>query len=96
LIALIAVAVNILWSGGRLAWRSAVGLLDYSDPETDQQIREKPTQSATNWECIIMACAAAPRDTGISLQCTCCSLKRRRLGRRIDWRLRSKNVCRWN
>jgi cation diffusion facilitator family transporter len=37
----IAVAVNILWSGGRLAWRSAVGLLDYSDPETDQQIREK-------------------------------------------------------
>ena len=28
----IAVAVNILWSGGRLAWRSAVGLLDYSDP----------------------------------------------------------------
>ena len=31
-----------------------------------------------------MACAAAPRDTGISLKCTCCSLKRRRLGRRID------------
>jgi cation diffusion facilitator family transporter len=37
----IAVAVNILWSGGRLAWRSAVGLLDYSDPETGKQIREK-------------------------------------------------------
>jgi cation diffusion facilitator family transporter len=37
----IAVAVNILWSGGRLAWRSAVGLLDYSDPETGRQIREK-------------------------------------------------------
>ncbi len=35
----IAVAVNILWSGGRLAWRSAVGLLDYSDPETGKQIR---------------------------------------------------------
>src|SRR5579864_8292603 len=30
----IAVAINILWSGGRMAWRSAVGLLDYSDPET--------------------------------------------------------------
>ena len=37
----IAIAVNILWSGGRLAWRSAVGLLDYSDPETGKQIREK-------------------------------------------------------
>ena len=37
----IAVAINILWSGGRLAWRSAVGLLDYSDPAAGKQIREK-------------------------------------------------------
>jgi len=37
----IAVALNILWSGGRLAWRSAVGLLDYSDPRAGRQIREK-------------------------------------------------------
>jgi len=37
----IAVALNILWSGGRLAWRSAVGLLDYSDPVIGKQIREK-------------------------------------------------------
>ena len=37
----IAVAINILWSGGRLAWRSAVGLLDYSDPGTGKKIREK-------------------------------------------------------
>ncbi len=37
----VAVAVNILWSGGRLAWRSAVGLLDYSEPETGKKIREK-------------------------------------------------------
>jgi cation diffusion facilitator family transporter len=37
----IAVAANILWSGGRLAWRSAVGLLDYSDPEAGRKIREK-------------------------------------------------------
>ena len=37
----IAVAANILWSGGRLAWRSAVGLLDYSDPEAGKRIREK-------------------------------------------------------
>lgn len=37
----IAVALNILWSGGRLAWRSAIGLLDYSDPGVGKQIREK-------------------------------------------------------
>ena len=29
----IAVAANILWSGGHLVWRSAVGLMDYSDPK---------------------------------------------------------------
>jgi cation diffusion facilitator family transporter len=37
----IAVALNILWSGGRLVWRSATGLLDYSDPETGLLIRER-------------------------------------------------------
>jgi cation diffusion facilitator family transporter len=37
----IAVAVNILWSGGRLVWRSAVGLLDYSDPEAGKRIRAR-------------------------------------------------------
>jgi len=37
----IAVAVNILWSGGRLVWHSAVGLLDYSDPQHGRQIRER-------------------------------------------------------
>jgi cation diffusion facilitator family transporter len=35
----IAVAVNILWSGGRLVWRSAAGLLDYSDPDAGRKIR---------------------------------------------------------
>lgn len=35
------VAANILWSGGRLLWRSAVGLLDYSDPKEGKRIREK-------------------------------------------------------
>lgn len=37
----IAVATNILWSGGRLVWHSAVGLLDYSDPRQGRQIRDK-------------------------------------------------------
>jgi cation diffusion facilitator family transporter len=37
----IAVALNILWSGGHLIWRSAQGLLDYSDPKAGGEIREK-------------------------------------------------------
>ena len=37
----IAVAANILWSGGHLVWRSAVGLLDYSDPKAGREIRNK-------------------------------------------------------
>jgi cation diffusion facilitator family transporter len=37
----IAVAANILWSGGRLVWHSAVGLLDYSDPKAGRKIRDK-------------------------------------------------------
>ena len=37
----ILVAANILWSGGRLVWRSAAGLLDYSDPRTGREIRRK-------------------------------------------------------
>lgn len=36
-----AVAANILWSGGRLVWRSAMGLLDYSDPSAGRKIRTK-------------------------------------------------------
>lgn len=37
----IAVAANILWSGGHLVWCSAVGLLDYSDPKAGRRIRDK-------------------------------------------------------
>jgi cation diffusion facilitator family transporter len=36
-----AVAANILWSGGGLVWRSAVGLLDYGDPSAGRRIRAK-------------------------------------------------------
>jgi cation diffusion facilitator family transporter len=36
-----AVAANILWSGGHLVWRSAMGLMDYSDPNAGRQIRDK-------------------------------------------------------
>ena len=35
----IAVAINILWAGGHLVWRSAIGLLDHSDPEVGREIR---------------------------------------------------------
>jgi cation diffusion facilitator family transporter len=37
----IAVALNILWSGGKLIWHAAVGLLDYSDPTMGHEIRQK-------------------------------------------------------
>ena len=37
----IAVAINILWSGGRLLWGSVKGLLDYSDPAIGHTIRAK-------------------------------------------------------
>ncbi len=36
----IAVALNILWSGGRLVGRSIGGLMDYSDPATGRLLRE--------------------------------------------------------
>lgn len=35
------VALNILWSGGRLVWRSAQGLLDYADPAVARLLRER-------------------------------------------------------
>ncbi len=37
----IAVALNIVWSGGHLIWRSATGLLDYSDPEIGRTLRQR-------------------------------------------------------
>jgi cation diffusion facilitator family transporter len=35
------VAGNILWTGGRLLWRSFKGLLDYSDPKIGHRIRAR-------------------------------------------------------
>ncbi len=35
------VAANILWTGGRLLWRSVKGLLDYSDPNVGHEIRAR-------------------------------------------------------
>lgn len=32
------VALNILWTGGRLAWRSVSGLMDYSDPSVQREV----------------------------------------------------------
>lgn len=37
----VAVAANILWSGGHLVWRSAIGLLDYSVPNAGRKIGDK-------------------------------------------------------
>lgn len=35
----ILVALQILWSGTQLVWRSAQGLLDYADPEVESRLR---------------------------------------------------------
>jgi cation diffusion facilitator family transporter len=35
------VALNIIWSGGRLVWRSFSGLMDYADPGMAETLREK-------------------------------------------------------
>jgi cation diffusion facilitator family transporter len=36
-----AVALNILWSGGQLAWRSVSGLMDYSDPGVRSEVEKQ-------------------------------------------------------
>jgi cation diffusion facilitator family transporter len=40
-LAAIGVALNILWSGGRLIWRSVSGLMDWADPATGRQLRAR-------------------------------------------------------
>lgn len=37
----IAVALNIMWSGGRLVWRSLTGLMDYAEPAMGQVLAER-------------------------------------------------------
>ncbi len=44
----ILVALNILWSGGNLVRRSVTGLMDYSDPEIQQQLRAALESVATD------------------------------------------------
>ncbi len=40
----IAVALNILWSGSRLVWRSISGLMDYADPAMAETLRARLDQ----------------------------------------------------
>lgn len=35
------VALNILWSGGRLVWKAVNGLMDYADPEMARKLTEQ-------------------------------------------------------
>ena len=53
-----AVAANILWSGGHLVWRSAVGLLDYSDPTPAGRFATSWMEFARNWPFNTTACAS--------------------------------------
>jgi cation diffusion facilitator family transporter len=42
----IIMAANILWSGGNLIWRSARGLLDYADPQTESRLKTELDEAA--------------------------------------------------
>jgi Co/Zn/Cd efflux system component len=77
----IAVALNILWSGGHLVWRSAQGLMDYADPATGRGLREKLDALCAELRSIT-ACAIAPpatssRSPSALSPMTCPSAKRR-------------------
>ena len=74
----IAVAVNILWSGSRLVWRSAAGLLDYSDPNTGNQIRALLDAICSGSPSNTTACVSAPPAIASSSNCISCSPAARR------------------
>lgn len=44
----ILVALNILWSGGSLVFRSVGGLMDYTDPQLAEQVRHRASALATD------------------------------------------------
>jgi cation diffusion facilitator family transporter len=62
----IAVALNILWSGGKLVWRSVGGLMDYSDPGVGQTLGAKLDRLCT--ELGIHYHGVRFRSTGFRLQ----------------------------
>ncbi len=67
-----AVAANILFTGGRLLWRSINGLLDYSDPRVGHKIRHGSTPFARNLGSNITECASGPLVIGSSSRFTFC------------------------
>lgn len=46
----IAIALNILWSGGHLVWDSIKGLLDYSDPKVGRMISTASIPLVVSWQ----------------------------------------------
>jgi len=90
----IAVAVNILWSGGRLVCRSAVGLTGYSDPKAGRKIREK--LDALCSELNIQYHRVRFRTTGYvrSSNYTCRFRARPRSARPTAWQQFWKSACR--
>lgn len=89
----IAVAVNILWSGGRLVWRSAVGLMDYSDPEAGRKIRAKMDAICSELPFNTMESASEPPATDKSSMYTCCSRVSHQSARPTALQRFLKNAC---
>ena len=93
----IAVAINILWAGGHLVWRSAVGParpLGPGDWKRDPRQAGRPLRRA--WACNITGYATAQRGIGSSSKSTRCSRTPWPSARPIGWRRCWKNACRRN
>jgi cation diffusion facilitator family transporter len=81
----LAVALNILWSGGNLIWRSATGLLDTADPKTGNLLRQKLDALCGELGIQYHGVRSAAPGTGCWWKCICCSPVPRRWRRRIVW-----------
>ena len=91
----IAVALNILWSGGGLLRRSISGLMDYSDPNVAREL--EPHVEALSRELGIHFHQVRFRHTGPAgarRHARAVSLSRRRWGRPTGWPRRSRSNCR--
>jgi len=94
----IAVALNILWSGGHLIWRSVQGLMDYSDPEIGRKLREHLDAicaelgveyhgvrfRTTGWRLLIEVHLLFPRDVPVGEAHRLATLLEERLPRLLD------------
>ena len=86
------VAANILWTGGRLIWRSVKGLLDYSDPNVGHQIRARLDAICEELGLNTTGCASAPPAIARLSRRICCFPTPWGWAKPIGWRHRWKSA----